>query len=247
MDAVNDAPSTTLVILPGLDGTEVFFRPLLARLPESIAKVTVCFPTTGANDYDELFELVRAAVSGLSEFHVLGCSFGGPLAVMLAAAEPRRVRGIILSATFLRSPRELLSRFPFMVVAPVVWTARAIRRLPVWLFKSRRDPLRVAKAETWSRVPARVLAARVRALFRVDVRETLRRCAQPVLGILFEDDEVVPRNRSEEIRECSPSARLVTLPGDHLATFKDPASSAREIVRFLQDGAATGRDHAGER
>jgi len=232
-------PSTTLVVLPGLDGTEVFFRPLEALLPESIRCVTVCFPPAGADGYDRLLEIVRAAISGLSEFHVLGCSFGGPLAVMLAGAEPRKVRGIILSATFLRSPRERLARFPFLVVAPAVWTIRVIRRIPIWLFRSRDDPLRVAKAEVWSRVPARAMAARARALLRVDVREVLRRCAQPVLGIVFEDDEVVPRIRSEEILDCSPSARLVTLPGDHLATFKDPASSAREIVRFIQEGAAS--------
>ena len=34
----------TLVLLPGLDGTEVFFKPLLASLPHWIHPRVVCLP-----------------------------------------------------------------------------------------------------------------------------------------------------------------------------------------------------------
>lgn len=39
----------TLILLPGLDGTEVFFRPLLAWLPKWITPMVVQFPTAGAD------------------------------------------------------------------------------------------------------------------------------------------------------------------------------------------------------
>src|SRR5262249_11767487 len=133
------------------------------------------------------------------EFYVLGSSFSGPLAVMLAAEEPQKVRGIILSATFVRSPRDKLKRFKFAAVGAVIWVVRATRRIPVWILRGRKDPLRRAKAETWSRVSARCLAARARAILDVDVRDTLRTCVQPVLCIAFENDRAVPRRSAEEI------------------------------------------------
>jgi len=230
--------SSTLVLLPGLDGTDVFFRPLVTMLPRSIRSLVVCYPQSGPNGYDYLLSIVRRAVAELPEFYVLGSSFSGPLAVMLAATEPQKVRGIILSATFLRSPRQKLNRFKFAAVGPVIWAVRATRRIPVWTLRSRQDPLRRAKAETWSRVSAHCLAARARAILDVDVRDTLRTCAQPVLCVVFDQDEAVPRRSADEILLHCPSTQLVTLPGDHLAMFADPGRLTHELVSFIQDGAS---------
>ncbi|MCS6897224.1 MAG: alpha/beta hydrolase, partial [Nitrospira sp.] len=94
------AEPATLVLLPGLDGTDVFFRPLLATLPVWIKPTVVQFPTVGANDYPDLLRFVRLTLAERLSYYVLGWSFAGPLALMLAAAEPNRVRGVILASTF---------------------------------------------------------------------------------------------------------------------------------------------------
>src|SRR5262245_11354683 len=162
---------TTLVLLPGLDGTEVFFQPLLAALPPSVRPLVVCLPTSGSNAYADLLAAVRATVLALPDCYVLGWSFSGPLALMLAAAEPTKVRGVILSATFVRPPHPLLARLRFVASPPVIWTLRASRRVPLWLFRQPTDPIRRDSMQTWARVSARVIAARVRAIFAVDARE----------------------------------------------------------------------------
>jgi pimeloyl-ACP methyl ester carboxylesterase len=100
---LSTAPAT-LVLLPGLDGTEVFFRPLVASLPSWVKPVIVTYPTTGANGYADLLPLVEAAVASIENCYILGWSFSGPLALMLAAKEPRRTQGVILSASFIRPP-----------------------------------------------------------------------------------------------------------------------------------------------
>jgi pimeloyl-[acyl-carrier protein] methyl ester esterase len=97
----------TLVLLPGLDGTDVFFRPLLESLPEWITPMVVQFPTAGANEYSDLLRLVRSALAESTSCYVLGWSFSGPLALMLAAAEPAKVRGVILVSSFVRPPRPI--------------------------------------------------------------------------------------------------------------------------------------------
>jgi pimeloyl-[acyl-carrier protein] methyl ester esterase len=220
--------------LPGLDGTEVFFEPLLALLPDSVRPMVVSYPPDGSNGYADLLAIVRRALTQVSECYVLGWSFSGPLALMLAAAEPSKVCGIILSATFVRPPRQLLPRLRFALVGPLVWVWRAARRMPLWVLAPRSDPFRRAKSQTWSRVPAAAVAARLRAILDVDVRETLRRCAQPVLYIASSRDDFVPRRNLEEILRIRP-LKVVTIAGRHLAMYTNPQPAAREIVNFMAD------------
>ena len=123
--------TTTLVLLPGLDGTEVFFKPLLAALPKWIKPVVVTYPTSGANHYSDLLTVVQAAVEDSKEFYVLGWSFSGPLALMLAAKERSKVRGVILCASFIRPPLPGLSWLRFAITSPVVHCVRLMRRTTV--------------------------------------------------------------------------------------------------------------------
>src|SRR5262245_16664158 len=231
-----------LVVLPGLDGTDVFFRPFIAALPGAIRPVVIDYPAKGANRYADLLELVRRTVADMPPFYVLGSSFSGPLAIMLARAEPEKLLGVILSASFLRSPKQQLAWLRFAAVGPVIGMIRTARRIPIWTLRNRADPLRRAKAETWSRVSSRVLAARTRAILHVDVREALRSCAQPLLCVVYDDDSVVPRENAKEILQYHGAAELVTLPGGHLAMHSNPDRLAREVVRFIGSVECEGRE-----
>ena len=71
------------------------------------------YPSKGSNQYADLLEIVRGAVADMPAFYVLASSFSGSLAIKLARAEPEKVRGVILSASFLRSPQLRLARFRF--------------------------------------------------------------------------------------------------------------------------------------
>ena len=235
----------TLLLLPGLDGTEVLFRPLLAALPAPIRTLVVCYPPDGPNDYESLLPLLRAKVAEHPGCFVLASSFSGPLAVMLAAAEPDRVRGLVLAATFLRAPIRWLLPLRFAIRGPLIGAVRTLRRIPVWTLRRREDPYRKAKAEIWRRVPARCLAARIRAILAADVRERFSRCKQPVLCLHFNGDTVVRRHNAEEILRGRPEAELVTLPGDHFAMWKAPGPLAAAVARFMllaggQDAARSG-------
>lgn len=224
---------TELVLLPGLDGTDVFFRPLLAALPEWINPMVVQFPTVGANEYPELLELVRRVLAGKSDYYVLGWSFAGPLALMLAEAEPNNVRGVILASTFVRPPRRVFARLRWAAVTPTVWMIRAGKRLPVWLLRSPTDRLRRDKTETWKRVGTGMIAARIRTVLNVDARERLRACSHPVLCLAGADDGVVPRHNVEEIAGLQPSAAVRLVEGDHFAIYTNPRAAAEAIIEFI--------------
>ena len=76
---------------------------------------------------------------------------------------------------------------------------RACRRIPVWLSRKPNDRLRKDKTETWKRVKASMVAARIRALLQVDARELLKDCPAPVLCLAGRDDGIVPHSNVKEI------------------------------------------------
>lgn len=226
--------ATTLVLLPGLDGTEIFFQPLLAALPQGVRPLVISYPPTAVGqDYAALLALVRGAIAELPACHVLGWSFSGPLALMLAAAEPDKVRGVVLAASFVRAPNRLAARLRYALVGPVIWSWRAARRLPLMLFKPPTDPWRQAKAQTWQRVSARVLATRLRAVMGVDVRALLRDIPQPVLYLASRHDAIVPPRNVDEIVRLRPSVRVATLPGPHQAMYTHPQAAAQALAEFI--------------
>ena len=226
--------TATLVLLPGLDGTAAMFGPLLASLPPWIRPVVVTYPASGPNGYDDLLPLVQHAVRGTPRFHVLGWSFGGPLALMAAGANPSAVRGIVLCASFARAPRPDLAPWRFAFRPPVVATIRALRRAPALVRGYPTEDLRRAKAETWRRVGASVLSTRARAALAVDARPQLASCAAPVLYVASSQDRVVPRRNIEDIRAAACACEVVTIAGPHLALFTNAAAAAVHIANFVR-------------
>ncbi len=227
-------PKTTLVLLPGLDGTEIFFGPLLAQLPPWIDPVVVTYPASGPNAYDDLAPIVLQAVDGLAEFAILGWSFGGPLALMVAAGRPTRVSAVVLCSSFVTPPHPGLVRFRFAMTAPVIAAVRAVRRtrlrIPGWASAE----MRKAKATTWRRVTARVLAARARAAMGVDARRLLAECRPRILYLASTRDEVIPRTSLDEVLAHAPHTEVAEIEGPHLALFTNPVQSAARIAGFLQ-------------
>lgn len=220
------------VLLPGLDGTEVFLQPLARALRREMAVTILTYPTSGPQTYEEFLSQIRHDTRGLPSFHVCGWSFGGPLALMLAAAEPDRVRSVTLASSFVHPPSPWLTRLRFALRSPLLWTYRLARRAPLWL-RPASDPWRAAKADTWTRVPARIVAARLRLVSTLDARETLHACSAPILYLSAADDRVVSPRSVEVIRERQPTTGHVELPGGHFALYNHPDLAAREIVRFI--------------
>src|ERR1700677_2682366 len=95
---------TALVLLPGLDGTGIQFRPLLPHLPKEIRPIVLSYPPDQALGYADLLPRVLSALPKDVPFVLLGESFSGPLAIMAAATRPSGLVVLILCATYIRNP-----------------------------------------------------------------------------------------------------------------------------------------------
>jgi pimeloyl-[acyl-carrier protein] methyl ester esterase len=223
----------TLILLPGLDGTDIFFRPLLAALPSWIDARCVQYDAAGPHDYLDLLSVVRDACRSCKDFFVLGWSFSGPLALMLAAESPPGLRGVLLCASFISPP------WPFIRVLRGVTTASVASLFPflsqaLALFgRYSSDQFRKDRGEYCARVPTSVLAARARTIFGMDRRPKLA-CRVPLLYVRGSADIVVPFWNARAVSRAIPSARVVSIDGPHLALYTNPAKAADVIAQFIR-------------
>ena len=228
-----------LVLLPGMDGTGRLFGPLLAALPPGIDGEPVAYPRDEPLGYEGLLPVVEAAAVRGGDFVVVGESFSGPLAIMLAARRPPGLRGVVLCASFIRFPLPVPPRFrgavrawmfrlqPLGLVSLVLLGRRAWGGLGAML----RDAVRSVSPE--------VLAARALAVAGVDVTAELRACPVPVLSLRAAGDLVVRRGCAEAIRAARPATEEVVLPGPHLVLQASPREAAAALAAFCR--------HVGER
>jgi pimeloyl-ACP methyl ester carboxylesterase len=223
----------TLVLLPGLDGTEILFAPLLRTLPAWIRPAVIEYPDMGANSYEELIEHVDREVAPLGEFAILGWSFGGPLALMIAARRPSQVTAVVLCATFVSPPNRILARLRPIVCTPVYATVRALRRIRYVIPGLASSELRRAKAVLWRRLSPRMLAARARAALSVDARDLLTTCPAPLMYLASSHDATVPRPNRDEVAALAPQTQVFEVQGAHHSLFTKPVESVECLVEFF--------------
>jgi pimeloyl-ACP methyl ester carboxylesterase len=222
-----------LLLLPGMDGTGLLFEPLVRALPPSLQPVVVSYPGDRPLDYAALLPLVEAAVPAAGDFIVLGESFSGPLAVLLAASKPPGLCGVILCASFARSPLPPPAGWLRTLVRPFLFRLAPmplIRR--VLLGRHHTTPLGGQLEEALAGVQPAVLAARARAVLAIDVGSRLRSCAVPVLYLRATQDRLVGAGSLAYVRRMCPAVEVVSLPGPHLLLQAATEEAARVIARF---------------
>jgi pimeloyl-[acyl-carrier protein] methyl ester esterase len=227
----------TLVLLPGLDGTGVFFADFAALLREDATfnPLIISYPDDPSLGYAEIETLVRAALPKDERFILLGESFAGPLAASIAASNPPGLAALILCVTFARNPHPLL---------PLA--TAAIKPLPAFrvpyfiqhrnLFgKFNSAPLRAKLRSIRRRVSSKTLKARLECVARVDVTEKLHSMKVPVLDLRARNDRVVSRASGDYIRKILPGAATADLDAPHVMLQTAPHEALAAIKHFVRE------------
>lgn len=223
-----------LVLLPGLDGTGVLFRPLLKHLPPSISAVVVDYPRDQALGYAELLPLVLDALPRDRPFAVLGESFGGPLALRVAAARPGGLKALILCASFVSCPHPIVPMWAASLVTALPFTAfPQLSRLKALLGGYSTGALRALSREALAAVRPAVLAHRTREVIRADDSRELAGLDVPLLYIQGRYDRVVPGGNLKRIQRIKPSVEVAQLPAPHMVLQTQAAGAAATIAGFL--------------
>lgn len=215
----------SVLLLPGMDGTGALFRPLVDAFPPELRVTVVEYPRDEVLGYDALLERIPAPDE---PFVIVAESFSGPLAVRLAARASPNLRGVVLAATFVRSPRAI----PRWAVSPLLFSVpppdAALRWALLGDDASADDVARLRA--TIRSVKPNVLAHRLREIAAIDVSDELRGCRVPVLEISASRDRLIPKTLSREF----PQLEHVALDAPHLVLQRCATEAAQHIVEFAR-------------
>ena len=221
-------------LLPGLDGTGRLYNRLAADLAADFEVRAVGYPVDEFDGYQALAEALATRLPQDRPFLIVAESFAGPLAVLLAAARPPGLRGVVIAASFLRNP-----------VAQAGLLSRVLRLLPAWapppipvleavLMGGWKDAEVRGELETSLRlVKPRVLKARLMAALQVDVRMEFQRITTPVLYLRATRDRLLQGGVEKDFAKSGAWRNDIEAP--HFV-FQAVASQAAGAIRdFLRD------------
>jgi pimeloyl-ACP methyl ester carboxylesterase len=233
-------PLLTL-LLPGMDGTGRLFSRFVAAGSGALELRALSYPADRFIGYADLEAAVRREIPAGRPFALLGESFGGPLALRIAADPPPGLVGLVLAATFHRRPAA-------RSIAALRLLSPAFFRLPlpphaVRLLLAGRDApddlVSEVRAAVGS-VKGSVMASRAREALRVDATDLLWTCPVPLLFLGGKQDRLLRSALPIEVRALRPDAEIRMLEAPHLVLQRCPKESMRIVEAFLRRAAGGG-------
>jgi len=222
------------VLLPGLDGTGALLESFAQSLGKVLACTTISYPAKFASSYVELERIALAALPAEEPYILIGESFSGPIAISLAAKAPPNMKGLVLCATFARSPIPLRRLFaPFVRYAPTHLPMFVLRHLLLgkWATSSIEQTLATALAE----IPAEVLRKRVGEVLKVDVSNQLSSIKIPVMYLQAAQDRLISSSAREYLHRVNPVIKMVSVDGPHFLLQTAPENCIEKISKFAKE------------
>jgi pimeloyl-ACP methyl ester carboxylesterase len=237
-----------IVLVPGLAGGWKLLGPLARLLARGHRVITYGlrgdrFPTGSARprclgdlagDLGEVIEQM-----GLERPAVFGVSFGGAVALELAAEQPQRLSALIVQGAEARFrttlgatiARRVLERFPLPS------DNRFVNQFFNLLHGGRPGPGPLADfvVERCWETDQSVMAQRIGLLETFDVTDRLWRIDVPTLVLAGSRDAIVPAARQEALASCIPGARFEVLEGaGHIGFLTHRTEVARRVRKLLR-------------
>jgi pimeloyl-[acyl-carrier protein] methyl ester esterase len=215
-----------------MDGSGELFAQFVAHLDARIEPIIVRYPASKALGYAALARHVAADLPRDRPYAILGESFSGPLAIMLARAAG--VRAVILSCSFAHNPMPALARLGALVdLVPIQMLPKRLI-VDYFLGETEDEALMRNLLDVSARLPAEVWRARVKAALAVDVTAQVRGLTQPVLYLRARRDRLVPPAQAELIKQLAPQTEIVDFDTPHFLLQVAPRRAAGVVGDFLQ-------------
>lgn len=223
-----------VLLLPGLDGTGELFAPFVERAPAGVTVEVARLPERLV-EYPALADWAVEALRLDGETVLVAESFAGPLAILVAARA--RVAAVVLVNTWIVSPYAptwnwLIRPWAFRVPPP----KRVLRARMLGHRAS--DDLVTRARDVVASVPPAVMAGRLRAMMRADVRREaaeVSRGGTPLVVLHGDGDGLVPARSVAQVEQAVPvKPTVIHLAGPHLLLQVEPEASWRALAPWLR-------------
>ncbi|MGL5817654.1 MAG: alpha/beta fold hydrolase [Phycicoccus sp.] len=182
--------------------------------------------------------LAVADHSGLEEFHLVGYSLGGHLALGVAAAAPQRIRSLTVIAGWVAPDPYLRLEFDIWQRLhrqdPALFAAFAV------LTGSHPDLLATGAPEdvaglvdTFAPILAAGTSRQAELMTRSDLTGRIESITAPTHVIGLTADRQVPIEHSRRIAAAIPGATTTEIDAGHIAPWQAPQELAEAVISFL--------------
>jgi pimeloyl-[acyl-carrier protein] methyl ester esterase len=213
-----------------MDGTGELLAELVDELTSTRPVQVMSYSQSEPLRYNDLIRSV-AEHAPKEQFVILGESFSGPIAIDIAATDPR-VAGLILASSFAWHPLpSICAPFGRMLVS-----ARMPGKLvEAALLGSMGTPkLRAQLRRQLKELPQEIIRTRVTEVLRVNKSEELRQVTCPILCLQGRLDRLVGSRGLRQITSVQPRCQVVSFDAPHMLLETHPDAAAKAINAFCE-------------
>jgi len=223
-----------LVLLPGLDGTGLLFKPFIDALPSGVETLVVTYPVDEKLSYEQLAEYVIEKLPEKEAFVLVGESFSGPVAYDIVLRQPENMQAVVFIASFLKPPQRLVLGLTRLL------PRRLLLSLPVPEFilklfllgPDASTSLVDLFRESLGKVSTKVLTYRLDEIASLDLK--IQKCDIKAVYIQPDDDYLVPVQCLEPFKDAMSKLIVHQLEGPHFILQAKPQACADIILGEIQ-------------
>ena len=240
-----------VLLVAGLGGGGSYWQPQIGPLSKHFTVVIHDHRGTGASTHQKMkYSVERMAADtlgimdalGIDSAHLVGHSTGGAIGQILGVEHPRRLRSIIMYASWTRADEYFRRVFEIRKAIVLEQGALAYMRAtpvflhPDWWINANKAALEAAEQKGLASFPpADIVASRIDAIVDFDRTGDLEKIATPTLVLCARDDRLTPVYFSEELAAKIPGASLVIAEkGGHAHSQTMPDEFNRIVIEYLQ-------------
>ncbi len=219
-----------------MDGSGELFADFATQLGANIEPLVQRFPADQALGYEALAERVVADLPRDRPYAILGESFSGPLAIMLAAApeHARWARALVLSCSFAHNPVPALSQLRALVdFVPIDLLPKRLI-VDYFLGDTQDAGLMNQLLAVSAKLAPEVWRARVKAALSINVTKQLQQVGAPILYLRARHDRLVPPAQAELVKQLAPQTEIMEFDTPHFLLQVAPREAAQVVSEFLE-------------
>ncbi|MEK8021860.1 MAG: hypothetical protein VSS75_033715 [Candidatus Parabeggiatoa sp.] len=221
-----------IILLPGMDGTGIFFGSLQKNLAEKVTTEIISYPTSQFLSYKQLLEYVIEKLPRGESTLLVAESFSGPIAKELAFNNLINLKGIVFLASFICCPRKLLKIIPYLPV-------QILFRLPIpdiiskliLLGKDANHESIAQFRQVLKLVPPSILTQRLEEIAKHKCSKGKSNC--PCWYIQASNDKLVLASAIKPIKSAFPKTEVVVIDGPHFVAQAEPEKCAKHIIACI--------------
>lgn len=217
---------STLVLLPGMNGTADLFSEFLSIFDGDYKVISL--PDCGSQDHASLAKVIYQQLPN-QEFILLAESFSGGIVPELLQLKPTHISGVIFVASFLSSPNKNLLQIAKLLPIKSLVSAPFSSIVYKFLFFGQRASNQLISkfVKVIESIPEQILKSRLDVMSHQQLPQITFDI--PAIYIRALSDRLVSAKKSQEVANVFNHIEFVQIEGPHFILQAQPKESAQVV------------------